>query len=237
MQPDAGTRRFYKTTTVATRDDGSFGVRLDSFQLRTPARAILSVPTQALAQAIADEWEAQGTTVLPVTMPVTRLANLAQDRGLETHEAMANELAAYGRSDLVCYRTPAPEGLARKQAAHWDRLLDWFAASLGERLAVTDALVAIEQPPTAIEAIHARASAMNHWTLTATTFVTGLAGSAVIGLMMAESSLSADDALAAIRIEEDWNAAIWGRDDEEAAQANARLADLKAAELFFRTLA
>jgi chaperone required for assembly of F1-ATPase len=235
MDPSASSRRFYKAASV-TALDGGWGVMLDRYQLRTPARAVLCVPAQALAGMIAEEWAGQGETVLPATMPVTRLANLAQDRGAETADALASEIAAYAASDLVCYRTPAPVGLARRQAELWDPVLDWQEALAGVRFAVTDGLTRIDQPPEAIDAIAARARALDPWRLTAAAFVTGLTGSAVLGLMMEAGALSGDDALRAIRVEEDWNAAIWGRDEEEAAQAASRHADLVAADRYFRAL-
>jgi chaperone required for assembly of F1-ATPase len=236
MDLGASPKRFYKETSVCALD-GGWGVMLDRFALRTPAKSVLTVPTEALAVLISAEWASQGEVISPVTMPVTRLANLAQDRGQATHTDLVNEVVAYAGADLICYRTPTPAGLAGQQAAHWDPMLDWAEATFGARLLTTDTIARIEQPPTALTAIEARAAQLDHWALTGVAFVTGLTGSAVIGLMMQAGALGADDALAAIRIEEDWNATIWGRDDEEAAQAASRRVDLGAAAAYFGALA
>ena len=48
-------KRFYKETAVDA-GDGGFRVLLDGKPMRTPAKAVLVVPTQALAEAIAAEW-------------------------------------------------------------------------------------------------------------------------------------------------------------------------------------
>jgi chaperone required for assembly of F1-ATPase len=235
LDQSLSSRRFYASVSVVALD-GGWGVMLDRFSLRTPAKAVLCVPREAVARLIADEWTAQGDTVLPASMPITRLANLAQDRGADSASALADEIAAYAASDLVCYRTPSPAGLALRQAELWDPAIDWLEAWTGERLAVTDGLARLDQPPAVLAAIHACATRMDPWRLTATAFVTGLTGSAVLALMMETGALSAGDALQAIRIEEDWNAAIWGRDDEEAAQAASRHADLTAADRYLRAL-
>src|SRR5258708_22314797 len=48
-------KRFYKETAVAA-GDGGYRVLLDGKPMRTPAKAVLVTPTQALAEAIAAEW-------------------------------------------------------------------------------------------------------------------------------------------------------------------------------------
>jgi chaperone required for assembly of F1-ATPase len=59
-------KRFYKAVTVAPTspqeggDQVAFGLRLDGKPVRTPARNELRLPTRALAEAVAAEWEAQG---------------------------------------------------------------------------------------------------------------------------------------------------------------------------------
>jgi chaperone required for assembly of F1-ATPase len=235
MEQGASPRRFYTAATCAPVA-GGWGVMLDQHSLRTPAKTVLCVPGEALARLIAAEWAAQGSAVVPTSMPITRLANLAQDRGAQTAGALADEIASYAGSDLVCYRTPAPQGLAARQAALWDPVLDWLEGQIGTRLLVTYGLTSLAQPEAAIRAIRNRAGAMDPWVVTGTAFVTGLTGSAALGLMLEAGATDAKAVLEAIRIEEDWNAAIWGRDDEEAAQAASRHADLIAAERYFRAL-
>jgi chaperone required for assembly of F1-ATPase len=72
-------KRFWKDVTVEP-EDGGFAIRLDGRPVKTPARAPLAVPTEALAQAVADEWRAVGERIDPRAMPLTGLANAAIDR-------------------------------------------------------------------------------------------------------------------------------------------------------------
>ena len=79
-------RRFYKAAT-AREAAGGFGVALDALTLKTPKGLVFVAPTHALAEAVAAEWEAQGTHIDPVSMPLTRLANSIIDGvvGVEFH--------------------------------------------------------------------------------------------------------------------------------------------------------
>ncbi len=57
-----------------------------------------------MAQAIAAEWDAQTAHVKPETMPFTRMANSALDKVTPQFAEVADLIAAYGASDLLCYR-------------------------------------------------------------------------------------------------------------------------------------
>lgn len=52
-------KRFYKQATV----DANNAILLDGKPVRTPARRSLAAPGVAIAQAIADEWNAQGEMI------------------------------------------------------------------------------------------------------------------------------------------------------------------------------
>jgi chaperone required for assembly of F1-ATPase len=225
-------RRFYATISVEPSQarPGQWGVRLDRFALRTPAKAELAVPTAALAEAIAAEWRAQGDHVLPATMPVTRLVNVALDRAGETREGLVAELVRFAHGDLTGHRAPGLEGLRARQDAAWDPVHAWIEQRFGARPPVTSGLSALVQPPQLIAGIEAFARALDDLPLTVLVSVTGLAGSAFLALGQLERAWRADDVFAAIRIEEEWQASIWGRDPEDEAAAATRYADLVAAQ-------
>src|SRR3546814_17245932 len=111
-------RRFYKTVSVAPSASG-FEIMLDAKPLRTPAKAALVLPTRRLAEAIAAEWEGQGETLKPAEMHRTQLAATAIDRVAPNHDAVAGEVAAYGGTDLLCYRAATQPALAERQHAAW----------------------------------------------------------------------------------------------------------------------
>jgi chaperone required for assembly of F1-ATPase len=108
-------KRFWKTATVEQTDDG-FAVLLDGRSVKTPAKAGLIVPSKALAEKIASEWDAQEGDVNPEIMPFTRAANAAIDKVTLQFVEVADLIAAYGENDLLCYRAAAPQELVDRQA-------------------------------------------------------------------------------------------------------------------------
>ncbi len=141
-------KRFWTKATAEPADTG-FTVRLDGRAVKTPAKAPLLVPTLAMAQAIAAEWDAQQGRVRPETMPCTRAANSAIDKVAPLRAEVIAELAGYGGTDLICYRATGPEPLIDRQRAAWDPLLHWAATSLNAPLTATHGVMHIAQPPPA----------------------------------------------------------------------------------------
>lgn len=212
-------KRFW-TKAEAEPCEGGFTVRLDGRPVKTPAKAALVVPTQAMAQAIAAEWDAQSGEVKPATMPVTRAANSAIDKITAQRDEVVEIIAAYGQSDLLCYRAVAPVALIARQAAGWDPVLDWAEAALGARLVVTAGVVHVAQPSDALARLTARVAGMTEFQLAGLHDLVAISGSLVLALAVTEGRLGDDEAWALSRIDESWQIEQWGA-DEEAAELEA----------------
>ena len=207
-------KQFYKEANVAEGGSG-FEVRLDGKPAQTPAKRALVLPSRALAEAVAAEWAAQGETINPGAMPLTRLANVALDRVTEEREAVISEITKYAGTDLVCYRASEPEGLVAAQKSAWDPVLEWARDALGARFLCAEGVQHIAQAPDAISAVRAEvAKASSPLALAALASATALSGSALIALALARGRLSADAAWMAAHVDEDWNVARWGADAE-----------------------
>jgi chaperone required for assembly of F1-ATPase len=228
-------RRFYQSA-VPIETEGGFGVSLDGRVPRTPAKASLIVPNHALAALVAQEWEAQGEHIVPASMPLTRLINVAIDRAIETRDAMIEEVVRYAGTDLVCYRAPNPKTLVTAQASAWDPLMHWAAAHHGVTLTTTFDAMAIPQPATSLSALRKAIECYDQWHLTALAFANGLAGSAIIALALVNRFIDGETAFKAIRVEENWQAARWGADPDEEHVANARRLDLLAVSAMVASL-
>lgn len=225
-------RRFWAVAEAAPQGTG-WGVLLDGRPLRTPAKALMVLPAPALAEAVAAEWAAQGDILQPATMPMTRAANTALDRAVPHRAAIVAEIAGYGASDLLCYRAEAPATLAARQAAAWDPLLAFAAEAFGARLAVTTGVMPAPQPAAAVARLRAAVEAADAFALTALAELVSLSGSLVIGLGVLHGREGA--ALWPLsRIDEVWQAEVWGADPEAEAAAEARRAAFLAAERFLR---
>jgi chaperone required for assembly of F1-ATPase len=188
----------------------------------------LASSSRALAQAIAAEWDAQGERIDPAAMPLTRLANTIVDGVAPDPGPVADEIAKYLGSDLVCYRAGTPEGLVRLQGRSWDPILMWAREALGARFVLTEGVVFVEQPEHAVAAAR-KAIPSDPWRLGAVSIVTTLTGSALIALAVAAKRLSVDEAWAAAHVDEDWNMDFWGRDELAMQRRAARFADMQAA--------
>ena len=217
-------RRFWKDATVA-KAPGGFEVRLDGRPLRTPARAPLILPSQALADAVAAEWAAQGDEVRPSEMPLTRAANSTIDRVTAARDEVAGMIAAYGETDLLCYRAPHPRELVEEQAARWDPLVGWAAEVLGARLRLVEGVIHVAQEAAAVEALAGTVRRHDPWELTALHDLVTISGSLVLGLAVSHGRLAAQEAWTLSRIDEDWNVREWGEDAEAAAAAERRRLD------------
>lgn len=225
--------KFYKTVAVG-EEGGTFVVRLDSRPVKTPARALLALPTLELAEAVAEEWRAQEEILDPATMPLTRLAYAAIDTAPQHHARIADEIVGYGGSDLLCYRAEAPQVLVARQAEAWNPLLDWAAERFGARLAIGAGITYIEQSKESREAFAAAVATRDDFTLVALHGAASLTGSLVLALALVEERLSAEEAFALSRLDETFQSEAWGRDAEADARAARLGQELAAIERFLR---
>jgi chaperone required for assembly of F1-ATPase len=220
-------KRFYQKTSV-DQSEGGYRVLLDGKPVKTPARRTLAAPSSALAQAIADEWDAQKDVIDPSKMPLTRLANSIIDGVADAPGPVTEEIVKYLGSDLLFYRAGGPEGLAAAQERHWDPVIAWARDDLGARFILAEGVVFVTQPDEAIEAAR-RAIPDNPWALGAVHSVMTLTGSALLALAFAAKKLDTDSAWAAAHVDEDWNLTTWGQDEAVAARRASRFLDMQAA--------
>ncbi|WP_299567399.1 ATP12 family protein [uncultured Sulfitobacter sp.] len=214
-------KRFWKEAEVMPQDDG-FSVALDGRPVRTPAKRHLIVPTKEMAKAIAIEWDAQDGVIQPETMPVTKTANSAIDKVAVQHAEVAEMLAAYGDSDLLCYRAPAPEALVARQAEMWDPLLEWSAQTLGAPLQSHTGVMHVPQDSRSLEILRARTFALTAFELAAFHDLVSLSGSLVIGFAATHDFLPADALWRISRLDEIWEEEQWGEDDDATRMARIK---------------
>ncbi len=227
--------RFYKLATVSDAAEG-FGVALDGRALKTPKKFPLTVPTRLLAEAIAAEWAAQGPRINPSSMPLTRLANTAIDAVAPNLASVQADIVQFAGSDALCYRAAEPERLAELQAATWDPILAWSAETLGARFLTQTGVLHIAQPEPALEAVARAVAPFSAFQLTALHVMTTLMGSSVLALAVATGSLDATTAWHAAHLDEDWQIATWGSDEEAVARREQRWREMQAAAAFLTTL-
>ena len=224
-------KRFWKTAT-AEAVEGGWTVLLDGRRVKTPAKRDVIVPVEAFATGIAAEWDAQEGDVKPLKMPLTRAAATCLDRVSPEFDAVCDMIAAYGETDLLCYRATHPEGLLRRQTEGWDPVLDWLHDAHGIRMTVAGGVMYVPQEDASTTRLAELVQAQDPWTLTSVSEMVTISGSLVLGLAVRQGALTADHAWDLCRIDEQWNIDQWGEDADAAALAKTRRADfLRAAEL------
>jgi chaperone required for assembly of F1-ATPase len=226
-------KRIYKTVAVAETDTG-FAVHLDGRPVRSPARRELTLPNRALAEAVAAEWEAQGETVDPRSMPIMSLAATSADRVETQREHVIDTIAGYAGSDLLCYRAESPEDLVRLQSGTWQPLLDWCADTFAARFKVTTGIMPVPQDPSALRAIRDAVSGHDAPAITALHEMTTITGSVVIGLAILEGRLDAEEGIAAAQLDDRFQMERNGEDEEALERLANMRADILAAAEFLR---
>ena len=228
-------RRFYKAATVGPVD-GGFAVLLDGRTPKSPAKAPLVLPSQALADLVAGEWEAQKQVIDSTAMPATRLAFTAIDRIRETRAEVAAEVAAYAGSDLLCYWADHPTPLVERQKRDWGGMLDWARAELDLHLQPVSGVIHTAQSPAALASIEALALTMDDFTLAGVAYGAGLLGSTVLALALRAGKVTGRKALDLSRLEEIFQAETWGQDAEAIARAEALAVEAQVLERWFSAL-
>jgi chaperone required for assembly of F1-ATPase len=230
-------KRFYSKVTIAASPEG-FEVHLDGKPVRTPAKAILSLPTEASAQLVAGEFAAQRENIDPVSMPVTRLVNTAIDGVAQDPQAVLEDVLRFSSSDLLCYRADGPDKLVERQAKAWDPVIDWADSALGARFVLAEGIMHVEQPREAIGAIGIHLKMRDDpLRLAAIHLMTSLTGSALLALAVEAGERDVETAWAAAHVDEDWNIEHWGEDFEAAQRRKLRKADMLAAANLLSALA
>jgi chaperone required for assembly of F1-ATPase len=228
-------KRFYQHAAILPAGEGH-GVALDGRPIKTPAKRELTLPTIALAAAIAAEWNTQAGEVRPARMPLTQLGNTAIDRVRPQRALVAQQIADYAGTDLVCYRAIRPPELAARQHAVWQPLLDWAVLRYDAPLDITAGVIPVAQPPASLRAFAAAVAAHDDFALAALHLATASCGSLVIALALVDGRLDADAAFAASQLDESFQIEAWGEDPEQVLRRRALADDIAAASQFLSLL-
>lgn len=228
-------KRFWKDAAAGPVESGH-DIHLDGKPVRTPGRVPLTLPSPALAEAVADEWRGVGETIDPRAMPLTGLSNAAIDRIAPDTAAFAAGLAKYGESDLLCYRADHPLELQLRQQAAWDPLLEWARNRYGIDPVTTTGVMHRAQSPETIARLADAVAALSPFQLAALSPLVTVTGSLILALALLEGAATPEDAWSAANLDEDWQAEHWGEDDLARKARAARRADFDAGARFLSLL-
>ncbi len=243
------------TCYVAVQEpSGAFSVRWEGGgPLATPAgRGVVTLPTRALAEAVAEalrppesplgaRWIQRARAGLPLPPPVPPLLPLvftALDMSPEARAKKAHRLVhgLLAGGDVVCYRAPRPEDLARRQAVLCDSLLEWCANALGSRLNATEGVMPRAQPPEALDALGRVIGAYDAFRFVALADVAEATGSLVLAVALSECFRDVDGVMEVATLEDADRALGVGEDPFLAARRASLREDITLAAKWFALL-
>ncbi len=169
-------------------------------------------------------------------MPMTRLANLAIDRGgSEAAEAMREEVCRYAAPISCSIARVSRRSLSPSRKTHWGPVLRWARDVLDAPFVLSEG-VEFRRP--AKEGTRGGAGEVQDYAppfaVTALASLTQIMGSALISLMLGRGVIAPVEAWNAAHVDENWNMQKWGEDAEVAARRALRLSEFEAAAKMLR---
>jgi chaperone required for assembly of F1-ATPase len=216
-------------------DNTKIIVQLEGKPLLTPQKNPLCAPTQALADAMADEWKAAQP---PSAKPLTTLACTAIDRIAPQREGVIEALMVYLDTDTLSYIQAAEEGgeLAKRQRKDWKPVLDWASHEFGAIWQTTSGIDAATQLPAMHEAVRAYLHAQDDWRLSAACQLAAACSSLVLTLAVLHGRMSAQAAYGLSCLEQEVQEQRWGKDDEAESKKARVKAEMQEITRFLRLL-
>ncbi len=226
-------KRFWKEVAVEPFE-GAYRVTLDGRPIRTQGGGPQVVPDEALAEALAAEWRAQGDEIDPNAFPLRDLADYAIDHVRAHRAAAIADLLRYADTDTLCYRADPDEPLYRRQQELWEPLLAAFEARHGVQFERVSGIVHRSQPAATMARLGDVLAAHDDLTLAALATLAPIAASLSVALEALEPGTDPAALYAVANCEEDWQAELWGWDLQAERTRALRLAAFERAVEFAR---
>lgn len=203
-------KRFYKDVGVIRSGD-QFEVCLDQRKLKTPLGKLLLIPNEALAVAVATEWDCQKADINPSEMHLTGLCNTVLDNpSKKTKEDVAAEILDFLESDTLCYRMQEPEELVALQSEKWDPVLMWYEKRFGVALEPKSDLAMSQLPQEVCDKVFKHLVSYSLWGLTGIQYGTESLKSLVLCQAAIHQYLTVEQAVTLARLESEFQTSRWG---------------------------
>ena len=203
-------KRFFKNAAYDPAPNG-FVVKLDGRTIKTPKRNELVLAHEQLAGLIAQEWDAQETSIDNALMPITRMATSVIDLMPERRFDAEAEILPYFRTDLLCFRAESPASLVKRQRELWDPWLTWANSQFNLAMTATTNVTTSSTPePKQVLTIKEYLGSLSDWQLVGLHSIVRTSGSLILGLAQCERVIVADALFAAACLDEIFQSEAWG---------------------------
>ncbi|XP_062859236.1 ATP synthase mitochondrial F1 complex assembly factor 2 isoform X2 [Trichomycterus rosablanca] len=202
-------KRFYQDVSIS--QGGVFEINLDRRKLKTPGGKLFTVPNEALAIAVATEWDAQKDTLKFYTMHLTTLCNTALDNPTQrSKDQMISAALKYLETDTICYRVEDPPGLVELQKNEWDPVTDWIENRYNVVIGSSSSILGPQIPEKTYETFQQHLSSYNLWSLTGLEYVINQLKSLILSFGLIDRRLTVEQAVLLSRLEEEYQIQHWG---------------------------
>ncbi|KAJ1071725.1 hypothetical protein K5549_002017 [Capra hircus] len=207
--PPAERKRFYQNVSIS-QGEGGFEINLDHRKLRTPQGRLFTVPSEALAIAVATEWDSQQDTIKMYTMHLTTLCNTSLDNPTQRDkDQLIRAAVKFLDTDTVCYRVEEPETLVELQRNEWDPVISWAERRYGVEIGSSTSITGPSIPARTREVMVSHLASYNMWALQGIEFVVTQLKSLVLTLGLMDLHLTVEQAVLLSRLEEEYQLSAW----------------------------
>ncbi|KAI5623166.1 ATP synthase mitochondrial F1 complex assembly factor 2 [Silurus asotus] len=204
-------RKFYQDVSISQGEGGLFEINLDRKKLKTPGGKLFTVPNEALAIAVATEWDVQKDTLKFYTMHLTTLCNTALDNPTQrSKDQMISAALKFLDTDTICYRVEDPPRLVELQKNEWDPVMDWIEKRYNVVIGSSTNIMGPQIPEETKETFHQHLKSYNFWSLTGLEYVISQLKSLILSFGVIDRHLTVDQAVLLSRLEEEFQIQHWG---------------------------
>lgn len=220
-------KKFFTLATHAeSESQDGYIINLDGRPIKTPLKNLLTLPTENLAKAVADEWNALDELINPDHLPLTKTANSAIEKTAPNMLHVLAEMVRFGETDLLFYQQDDPDGLCKMQELHWNPIILWAENLWNVKYKTTYGISHVAQDIKILTQYEANISALDEHQLSALYLLTTSCGSLLIALAYQANILSKEGVAKAAFVDEDWQISQWGEDEEAKQIRQFKLAEI-----------
>nr|XP_037843191.1 ATP synthase mitochondrial F1 complex assembly factor 2 isoform X2 [Chlorocebus sabaeus] len=202
--PPTERKRFYQNVSI-TQGEGGFEINLDQRKLKTPQAKLFTVPSEALAIAVATEWDSQQDTIKYYTMHLTTLCNTSLDNPTQRNkDQLIRAAMKFLDTDTICYRVEEPETLVELQRNEWDPIIEWAEKRYGVEINSSTSIMGPSISAKTREVLVSHLASYNTWALQGIEFVAAQLKSLVLTLGLIDLHLTVEQAVLLSRLEEEY---------------------------------
>ncbi|KAJ3251894.1 ATP synthase complex assembly protein atp12 [Chytriomyces hyalinus] len=209
--------RFWKKSLPSQSADG-FRIKLDGRTLKNPDGAEIVIPTQnpILANLVAAEWEEMDKLIKAGSLPMTSISvrGIELAGAPETREGVITNLFRYLDTDSILYMQDGSEdgteGILELQEKYWTSIINWVSAEFQVPITPTYGISSVTQTPEAISKLRQFVEALSPIHLAAFERAVLSSKSFLISTALLKRGISVDFAVAAARVEVDFQVMKWG---------------------------